>query len=318
MPETTAGFAAFPASHAYRHQLRADGRESLAHMLMFPEQGIAGFIYPTMRATGPAKARAALFGPGMEQRGLAAVVQEEVERDYPPAMDFGDWQTGPLHMAVREPHRVVDLAWNGDRIRFAGRYEALHPPYAFSSHPGGNPPYYGDDRTEQHGTLSCDVDVDGHAFHHDGYLIRDHSWGPRVWGLNQHHKWLHAVTPTQSLHVFEMQSFGTTHLRGFLWKDGVMRHVERFDCRLDYDDTMMQRAIDAVIVDTDGRQVSLLCQTFAAIRLEWDPAVYLCEAGVQAEIDGEPGVGWAEFCWNRNYFDFARPFVGRFGPRPLA
>lgn len=313
MPATTAEFAAFPAAHAYRHALRADGRESLAHMLMFPDHGVAGFIYPTMRATGPAKARAALFGPG-----LAEAVQEEAERDFPSSMDFGDWRTGPLHMAVREPHHVVDLEWNGDRIRFKGHCEALHPPYAFSSHPGGNPPYYGDDRTEQHYRLARDVSVDGRSFHHDGYLIRDHSWGPRIWGLNQHHKWLHAVTPTQSLHIFEMQSFGTVHLRGFLWKDGVMRHIARFDYDLDYDDGMMQRAIDARIVDTDGREVNLRCRTFAAIRLEWDPAVYLCEAGVRAEIDGEQGVGWAEFCWNRDYFDFAHPHTARFAPKRLA
>jgi hypothetical protein len=162
------------------------------------------------------------------------------------------------------------------------------------------------------------VAVGGLAFHHEGYLIRDHSWGPRIWGLNQHHKWLHAVTSTQSIHIFEMQSFGSVHLRGYLWKDGVMRHIARFDYDLDYDDAMMQRLIHANIVDTDGREVSLRCRTFASIRLEWDPAVYLCEAAVQSDIDGESGVGWAEFCWNRNYFDFTRPFVSRFGPQTLA
>jgi hypothetical protein len=306
------GPAAVASRHAFRHALRADGRESLAHMLMFPEHGIAGFIYPTMRAAGPAKARAALFGPA-----LTAAVTEEIEQKIPPGADFADWSTGPLHMAVRDPHRIVDLAWNGDRIGFAGTYEALHPAYAFSSHPGGNPPYYGDDRTEQHGRLTCQVSVDGLAFHHQGYLIRDHSWGPRIWGLNQHHKWFHAVTSSQSLHVFEMQSFGSTHLRGYLWQDGTMRHVTSFDYDLAYDDAMMQRSIHARIVDSDGRKADVVGETFAAIRLEWDPAVYLCEAALRTRIEGEEGVGWAEFCWNRNYFDFASQHVGRFGPQAM-
>lgn len=312
MREEPKFIAPLPAQDAFRHALRSDGRESLAHMLMFPEQGIAGFIYPTMHATGPAKGRFALFGPG-----LSEVYQETVEADYPATMDFDDWRTGPLHMAVRDPHKIVDLAWNGDRIRFNGRYEALHPPYAFSSHPGGNPPYYGDDRTEQHGTLSADVSVEGKVFRHSGFLIRDHSWGPRIWGLNQHHKWFHVVTPTQSLHVFEMHSFGSVHLRGYLWKDGIMRHVDRFDCAFDYDENMMQRTIHATITDSDGRAVTVQCQTFASIKLEWDPAVYLCEAALQTELDGEAGVGWAEFCWNRNYFDFAKSHVAQFGPKQL-
>ncbi|MFD2579976.1 hypothetical protein ACFSTD_18300 [Novosphingobium colocasiae] len=177
MDTITQEFARFPAEHAMRHKLRADGRESLAHMLLFPEQGIAGFIYPSVRATGPAKARTHLFGPGLPEP-----VAEEVELPVSAQMDFDDWRMGPLTMAVREPYKLVDLEWQGERIQFKGRYEALHPPYAFSSHPDGNPPYYGDDRTEQHGRLNADVTIDGKSFHHEGFLIRDHSWGPRIWG----------------------------------------------------------------------------------------------------------------------------------------
>ena len=92
-----------------------------------------------------------------------------------------------------------------------------------------------------------------------------------------------------------------------------MRHVDRFDYVVDYDENMMQRSFHATITDSDGRSVTVQCQTFASIKLEWDPAVYLCEAALQTELDGEAGVGWVEFCWNRDYFDFAKQHVVRFG-----
>ncbi len=308
MPQQTAHFAAFPDEHAFKHKLAPDGREALANMLIMPEQGLAGFIYPSLHADGPGKARAKLFGPGLE-----TPIEEEVDADYPAAMDFDDWRLGPLHMAVREPHKIIDLSWQGERLQFEGRYEALHPPYAFSSHPKGVPPYYGDDRTEQHGTLTAKVTIDGKSFEHNGFLVYDHSWGPRVWGLNQHYKWVHFVTANTSVHFFEMQSFGRVHIRGFLWKDGVMRHLDHVTYDIVYDETMWQKEFYVTAVDTDGRSVKIAAQTFAKTQLCWTPGVYLNEAAVTLEMDGQNGVGWVEFCWNRDYFDFAKQHVVRFG-----
>ena len=308
MPEITAQFAAFPDHHAFKHKLAPDGREALAHMLMFPEQGIAGFIYPSLHASGPGKARVKLFGPGLE-----SLIEEEIEAECPASMDFDDWTLGPLHMAVREPHKRIDLTWKGERLQFEGRYEALHPPYAFSSHPEGVPAYYGDDRTEQHGRLSASICIDGRSFQHEGFLVYDHSWGPRVWGLNQHYKWVHLVTANTSVHFFEMQSFGRVHIRGFLWKDGVMRHLADVSYDIVYDETMWQKQFDVRATDTDGRCVTVNCTTFAKTQLDWTPGVYLNEAAVTLAMDGQSGVGWVEFCWNRDYFDFAKQHVVRFG-----
>lgn len=307
------GIQPFDNGHAFRHNLAADERESLAHMLMFPEQGIAGFIYPTMRQSGPAKARAALFGPG-----LTNPVQEEVELPYPATMDFDDWRLGPLRMAVCDPHKAVELDWQGERIEFSGRYQASHPPYAFSMHPRGNPPYYGRDRTEQHDRLTASVGVDDLRFEHQGWMIRDHSWGPRIWGLNQHHKWFHAVTNSVSIHVFEMQSFGAVEMRGYISKDGRMSHIRKAAFDVTFDPSMMQQAISLTVEDCAGRSVQVRAETFASIRLEWDPAVYLCEAALKVDIAGEQGVGWAEFCWNRAYFDLAQASVERFAPSGVA
>ncbi len=308
MPDITASFANFPAEHAYRHKLRPDSRESLAHMLVFPEQGITGFIYPTVRTNGHAKGRASLFGAALPE-----AIHEEIEMEVPESMNFDDWRTGPLQMQVIEPHRKVRLAWDGTRIKFDGLFEALHPPYAFSSHPLGNPPYYGDDRTEQHGRVTADLEVDGRKMQVSGYLIRDHSWGPRVWGLNQHYKWFHATTENCSIHFFEMLSFGRRQLRGFLYRDGIMRHVAEAESDFTYDGQMMQTSIRSTITDTDGRVAVVDGKAIGNVQLEFDPMIYLNEAALQLTIDGAPGTGWVEFCWNRNYLEFARQYVTQYG-----
>ena len=299
---------AVPAADAYRHRMAADGRESLAHMLVFPEAGIAGFIYPTVRADGQAKGRVSLFGPGLDEP-----VAEQVEMRVAADMDFRDWRTGPLRMAVTAPHRRVELDWLGSRIRFRGVYEALHPAYAFSLHPGGNPPYYGDDRTEQHGRVQAELEVDGRRWSLSGYLIRDHSWGPRVWGLNQHYKWFHATTEAHSVHYFEMLSFGRRQLRGFLHQDGRCGHVVAADYDIVYDAAMMQTGFTTTVGDHLGRSVRVEARALANTQVDLDPMVFLNEAALVLDIGGRPGTGWVEFCWNRNYFDFARQHVERYG-----
>jgi hypothetical protein len=41
--------------------------------------------------------------------------------------------------------------------------------------------------------------------------------------------------------------------------------------------------------------------------------IFLNEAGLTLEIEGKPGVGWCEFCWNRNYLEFAKQYVSKYG-----
>lgn len=299
----------FPPRQAMRHRMRPGCRESLAHMLVFPDRGIAGFIYPSVHSDGSAKARATLFGPGVREP-----IHEQVEGTVGPDSDFDDWRMGPLRMAVHEPHRAVDLSWTGSRIGFEGRFEALHPPYAFSLHPAGNPAYYGDDRTEQHGLLrGARLEVDGRGLEVGGFLIRDHSWGPRIWGLNQHYKWFHATTASCSIHVFEMQSFGRRLIRGYLYRDGRMQHVAEADFDYRFDDQMMHTAMDVLIVDDAGRRAHVVAEAFANIQLEFDPMVWLNEAALTLQVDGDPGSGWCEFCWNRDYLRFARQHVLQYG-----
>jgi hypothetical protein len=294
--------------HAFRHPMKPGGRESLAHMLVLPELGLAGFIYPSILADGHGKGRASLFGPGLPE-----TISEQVEVEVPASANFDNLQIGPLHMAVREPHKTVDLAWNGTRIQFEGRFEATHPVYAFSQHPLGNPKYYGDDRTEQHGRIRGHLTIDGKRHPIDGLMIRDHSWGPRIWGLNQHYKWFHATTGDTSIHFFEMDSFGRRQVRGFLYRDGLIQNIESVSNDFEFDDQMRQQNFRSTVVDAAGRKARVECKLLGMTQVSFDPKTYLNTGGVTLNIDGVQGIGWCEFCWNKDYFDFAKDYVTQYG-----
>ena len=92
-----------------------------------------------------------------------------------------------------------------------------------------------------------------------------------------------------------------------------MSHVAEFDYDITYDDQMMHKALVARITDEDGRKVTVDSTALGNIQLDYDPMIWLNEAGLVLEIDGQPGVGWCEFCWNKNYHDFAKDYVTRFG-----
>lgn len=304
MTSSITDFTGFPPEHDNRHNLRnvTDGRESLAFMLLLPEQGLAGFVYPTVLANGTALAKASLFGPALPEP-----IHETFQDAVPDEMDFYDWHHGGLKMAIRQPHQSLDLSWRGPRISLDYHYEALHPTYPFSSRKdAGSPPYYGDDRIEQHGVITGTLAVDGKTAPFKTFMHRDHSWGPRVWGLNQHHKWFHATTAGVSIHFFEMQSFGKTHLQGYLFRDGLMTQIERVEYDFTLGEGMMQTSMDTTVHDGIGRSVAVKCTTYAHIALDFDPLIVLNEAALNVTIGDETGVGWAEFCWNRNYLEYAQ------------
>lgn len=303
---------AFADEHDNRHQLRDEphAREAVALMLQLPERGIAGFIYPWINADRTAGAAVCLFGPG-----LATPIQERFEAVAVPAeMDFSDWQLQGLRMQVVEPHKTVLYSFQGERVKIDCTFEAFHPVFPFSAHPNGCPPYYADDRTEQHGYATGTMEIDGDRFEFRCFSQRDHAWGHRIWGLNQHYKWFHATTPSAALHFFEMQSFGTKHVIGFVFRDGAMAQVT--DARHEYlfDDDMHHVAFNAQLDDDMGRTTLVTCKTFGKFDYETDPKILLRESAITVQIGDESGTGWCEFCWNRDYLEFAKPYVQQFQP----
>jgi hypothetical protein len=304
--------APFAMEHDNRHALRdaPHSREAIALMLQIPERGIAGFIYPWINADGTAGASISLFGPGLPE-----AIEERFEAAPVPAeMDFYDWQVQGLSYRIDEPHRSADYRFAGRRVKIACRFEAFHPVYPFSAHPEGCPQYYADDRTEQHGWITGTMEIDGNRFEFRSLGQRDHAWGARIWGVNQHYKWFHATTEAAAIHFFEMQSFGTRHIRGFVFKDEAMAQVTGVECKYFFDEGMHHRAVAARLTDDLGRTTEVRAEVYAKFRFEADPKVVLNEGGITVTIEGRKGTGWCEFCWNRDYFEFARNHVAAYPP----
>lgn len=296
--------------HDDRHRLRPPhGREACAFMFQLPEEGFAGFLYPWVNNQGMAGSAVCLFGPS-----IAEPIKERFDEvAVPDSMTFRHWDVRGLTMKLGEPHRMVDLSFRGERVQIEAHYDAIHPPYAFSSHEDGCPSYYADDRTEQHGRLTGTMTVDGRTIELDGFMQRDHSWGTRIWGLNQHYKWFHATTAEAGVHFFEMQSFGRSLLRGYVFKDGRMAEIRSVAYDFIYDKNMHHDAINVTATDSAGRETRIECTVFAKFQYDADPMIVLNEGGTMLTIDGISGTGWCEFCWNRNYYDYARKFVAEFG-----
>lgn len=297
--------------HDDRHKLRteADCREAAAFMFALPESGIAGFLYPWVDNRGMAGSAVCLFGPA-----LSTPIKERFEEiAIPDEMTFRDWDVRGLKMTLGAPHRSIDLNFTGTRVQIDCHYEAIHPPYAFSSHKDGCPAYYADDRTEQHGRLSGTLTVDGKSYSLNTFMQRDHSWGTRIWGLNQHYKWFHATTGESAVHFFEMQSFGRTLLRGYVFKQGRMAEIRTATSQYVFDDNMHHESIDVVATDSAGRITIINSKVFAKFQYDVNPMIVLNEGATTVEIDGVAGTGWCEFCWNQDYYDFAKQHVGQFG-----
>jgi hypothetical protein len=314
LDDITSTMPAFPIEHENRHALWAGGhsREAIVLMLQFPDQGIAGFIYPWINANGTASAAVCLFGPALVEPIQERFDEVAVASD----MDFYDWEVAGLRYRIDEPHVSATYSFVGDRVKVECRFEAIHPVYAFSFHPDGCPPYYADDRTEQHGYVTGVMEIDGKAFDFRAFGQRDHAWGSRVWGLNQHYKWFHATTEAAAVHFFEMQSFGAKHVLGFVCKDGAMAQVTSVEHEYVFDDDMHHTAINAMVHDDLGRSTLVEGKTFAKYQFEADPKVRLNESAITVRIEGKEGTGWCEFCWNRDYLEFARQHVTQFQPYP--
>ena len=115
------------------------------------------------------------------------------------------------------------------------------------------------------------------------------------------------------MHFFEMQGFGRTELRGFLFKNGVMRHIDRVDYDFVYGDDMQQKTFEVTVTDTDGRKSYINFTMFGVLQSSHDPKTLINTGCATLDFDGVPGVGVCEFSWNKDYFDFAKQYATRFG-----
>jgi hypothetical protein len=181
-------------------------------------------------------------------------------------------------------------------------FEAIHPPYAYSSHAEPFPRYFADDRYEQGGRAWGTARLDGEEVTFDGFCHRDHSWGARSWGGTLHYKWINFLSEGTSVHVMDLHGFGRTTARGYVHKDGRTAQIVESVFDYDLDDDFYHRRFAGRFVDDAGRSTEVrLLESTAEIDYPISPRLTLFDIVGPSTIDGAPAVAYAEMAWPPDY-----------------
>jgi hypothetical protein len=291
--------------HDGRHKLRRDAlaRESLVWMLQLPEEQVAGFVYTWVSGEGRAGTALALWGPAVGEQPIFEIIDGIA---VPDEQGFDDWRVSSLHVRQGEPLVEAAVSFAGERANLDYRFTAMHPAYAYGSHPRGCPSFLADDRFEQSGTVEGHLWLGGREIEFSTTGHRDHSWGTRDWGVAQHWKWLEAQAgPEVAVHAIEVYALGRRELRGYVYRDGELSQITEFDVHdFELDERMHHTALRATLHDELGRATEFAGRTFAMFEFPVSPLATLHEGSMSVEIDGTPGVGHVEMCWPKAYVDY--------------
>jgi hypothetical protein len=288
-----------------RHRLPVGplARESLAFMLDLPDERVAGFVYTWVNGEGRAGAALCAYGSGI---GREPVFEAVDGTPVPDTQGFDDWRVGGC--TVRHlPDEVAEVTFDGAAASLEYQFEGYHPAYAYSQHPNPCPAYVADDRIEQSGRVRGVLRVGDREFSFDTLAHRDHSWGTRDWGVAHHWKWIEAqAQPNVSVHAWQIQALGRTDLLGYVYKDGRMAHVTAVDVDFQLDERLFHTAIDVVFHDDAGRTTTLQGELTAMFEFKVSPLATLNEGSMRMRIDGRPGIGHVEMCWQKGYLAHMR------------
>lgn len=302
----TTDIRALDPVHDNRHTLGSGplARESLAFLLQLPDEGIAGIVYSWVNGEGKAGCAVTLYGPGI---GPEPLVDHVDGIAVPDDMDFFDWKVERLRLSLQEPLETARICYQSDVFTMDYQFTASQPAYAYSSHEGGCPQWIAYDRFEQQGIQSGWIKVKGREIPLRGYTQRDHSWGVRDWGVNQHWKWIHAQAgPELGVHFWRLESMGRTLIRGYVDKCGHIAQVLDVDVDFYMNEDMTTRVINADIVDSAGRTTRFQGVPFATFFLSPDPMITLFESPITAHIDGQPGGGCCEVMWTNSLLNYVK------------
>lgn len=280
------------------------GRESIPYVVVLPEEEIAMFTYTWVTKDSLAGAAIAIFGPGV---GDQPIQQRLADRPVPADMNFDAWEIEGFRMEQDLEFNKAHIHWETPEATIDFSFEAFHPPYAYASDPRGCPAYCATDRIEQAGRVIGTLKIGDRIIPIDATGHRDHSWGTRDWVPFQQYEWFIGQCGTDvAVHFWRFNALGKEHVRGYVYKDGLMSRVETVDVDVVYDDQYWQKSYTADIVDAAGRRTSVNTEVFGTYTLVPHPKTSLNESGGIATIDGKPGVGWMECAWPTEYLAHIR------------
>lgn len=291
--------------HDNRHELPDSpyGRESIPYVVHLPDHEIAAFTYTWANKTGEAGAALAIFGPGV---GDNPIEQALPDRPVPSDMDFANWVIESFSMRQSLDFKRAEIKWVTDAATVEFSFDAIHPPYAYSSHADGCPAYTAVDRIEQGGKVKGQFTLGDRSIPFDTLGHRDHSWGTRIWEAFQHYNWFQGQSADGStvVHYWRFLALGRMNLRGYVLKDNVMAEVTNVTTDVDYSDDLWQQRLVSTVHDEAGRVTEVTADFYAHYTLKPSDAVHLRESAARATYDGAPGLGWMEAAWSPDYVDF--------------
>ncbi|MFM6830860.1 MAG: hypothetical protein ACKOVA_11095 [Novosphingobium sp.] len=279
-------------------------RESIPYIVVLPEHGISFFTYTWVNKASEAGAALAIFGPGV---GDKPIQQRLADRPVPLDMDFDDWRIYNFRMAQDLKFDRASIFWETPEATVDVTFEAFHPPYSYGADPRGCPKYCAIDRIEQAGRVRGTLRIGDRVIDVDATGHRDHSWGTRDWIPFQQYEWFVGQAGTDTaVHFWRFNALGKEHLRGYVFKDGLMSRVDTAAVDVDYDDQYLQTGYHARVTDCASRTTVIEGKVFGTYCLIPDPALSLNESGATVTIDGTKGVGWMECAWPTSYLEHIR------------
>ncbi|MBL6751330.1 MAG: hypothetical protein ISP90_12445 [Nevskia sp.] len=283
-----------------RHVLADEplARESVPYVFCIPEHKIAALVYTWVNKASQAGAVFAAFGPGV---GDQPIVEHIPDREVPASQNFDDWRVGSFYLRQDLKLKNAEFGIDTPRAGLQCRFEALHPAYAYGFHPDGCPRWAAHNRLEQAGRISGTLRLGDRTITFSTTGARDHSWGTRDWLTPQHWKWLHAQADGVCVHAWQINAYGRTDLRGYVFREGRMAEITEVDTDFKVDAQYRQTHIDSLVTDSAGRTTRVTGEYFAVFPLLPGPQTTLNEGAMECRIDGKPGVGWTEFQWPTDY-----------------
>ena len=289
-----------------RHQLRdlPFERESIPYTFVLPDHDIAAFCYTWVNKDSKAGSAFVVFGSGVGDKPIAEAI-DGIE--VPRSMNFDDWKVGAVHLRHDLQFNKAEMRLEGTGAGIHAHFEALHPPYAYGSHPDGCPDYAATNRIEQAGRVKGVLRIGERKIPFESFVARDHSWGTRDWEMPQHWKWLHAQAgPDLCVHFWEFQARGRSELRGYVWSEGKLAEIDAIRTQFTQNAQFNQQSIEVHMHDSAGRTTILVGEHYAHFPLIPGPHTVLNEGAMRCEINGRPGMGWSEFMWPSTYLEHLR------------
>lgn len=277
---------------------REANRDSAVWVIPLTAEGLGFVAYTWVDAFGKAGAAGIAFGPRLE----TPIFERLDDISIPREMTFGDWQAGPMAFSQVDSLKTQRIDYDGERLGMSFTFEAVHPPYAFSSHPEPFPSWFADDRFEQSGRASGTVRVDGETFEIEAPCHRDRSWGARKWECVSHYKWLNFLADDAAVHVMDLHGFGRSHVRGYVFRDGQLAEIVHADFDYELDEQLIHRKLAVTLTDDAGRTTHVrMTSVDAELTYPISPYLTLVDLIGGAEIEGVKGECYVEMAWPPEY-----------------